>query len=422
MNPWYKSAVIYELYVDKFAGNFQNLTKKLTYLSYLGINTIWVLPHYPSPLIDGGYDISDYYSLRPELGNLGDFENFIQIAHAHGIKVITDLVLNHTSSSHPWFIESQGSKVNPKRNWYMWSDVPDKFSKAYVHFPDQKPTGNWVYNPATQDYYYATFYKEQPDLNWDNPEVEEEMLKVADYWLNLGVDGFRLDAVSRLFKRENTYCFALPETHRVLQRLRAYIDTKYQNRILIAETGGWPDEARPFFGTGNECQLVLHFSLAVRMLAGIPYQEDSKFSQVLKLSGELPQDCLWSAFLTNHDSVDVFFLSDDGEKKWFLDIVDPKRQFTNPQQSSLGARLAEICGGDHQKILWATRQLLSLPAVPVIYYGNEIGMRNLSLPQKPADIRDYVRGDFDWAEAEKQKSEPNSLLNKIRFLIKNRPL
>ena len=407
--PWHHKAIIYELYVDKFAGNFQGLISRLPYLKDLEINTLWLLPHYPSPMVDGGYDISDYYSIRSDLGNMDEFETFLGKAHEMGLKVILDLVLNHTSIEHPWFKEH--------KYWYIRSHNIDQYSQAFVHFSKLKNGKNWIPDPENGDYYYASFYPTQADLNWDNPEVEAEMFKVADFWLDKGVDGFRLDAVSRLIKREHTSCFALPETHEILKRLRAHIDLKYQKRILIAETGGWPEEARPFF---SSCHIVLHFPLAMRLLTGIPYKETSKFSQVLNWSGQIPDSCRWGAFLTNHDSVDVFFLNDDGEKRWFLDTVDPGRRFINSEGTSIGARLAEICQGDPGKIFWATQQLLSFPAVPIIYYGNEIGMRNLDLKIKPLDVREFVRGPFDWDSAKKQQSDPNSLFHSVRRLLNDR--
>ncbi len=399
--PWYQKAIIYELYVDKFAGNFRNLTSKIQYLASLGVNTLWLLPHYPSPLVDGGYDVSDYYSIRSDLGTMADFDEFLKKAHEQNLKVVLDLVLNHTSTDHSWFKDHS--------DWYLRSNNQSQFSAAFVHFPELKNYSNWIRDPVHGGYYYASFYPEQPDLNWDNPEVVEEMYKVADFWLDLGVDGFRLDAISRLIKRDGTNCFALPETHEVLKRFRTHIDQKYQNRVLIAETGGWPQEAVQFF---SSCHIVLHFPLAMHLLAGIPYMEKNKFEHSFTNN--------WGGFLTNHDSVDLFFLRDDGEKNWFLNEIDPNRRFTNQQDSSMGARLAEICKGNTEKIIWAFEQLLSLPIVPIIYYGNEIGMRNLNLSSKPSDIRDYVRGNFDWAEADHQTNDPNSLLNKVRALIQNR--
>jgi maltose alpha-D-glucosyltransferase/alpha-amylase len=418
IKPWWLDAVVYELYVDRFAGNFKNLISKLDYLKYLGINTLWILPHYPSPMVDNGYDILDYNSVREGLGNLDDFEEFIKKAHQKKIRVITDLVLNHTSDKHPWFIESRSSKGNSKRDWYIWSDTSIKYSQAFVHFSDIKKT-NWIYNKVTKDFYYATFYPQQPDLNWDNPAVYEAMYKVIEFWLSKGVDGFRLDAVSRLIKRDGTNCFALPETHQIIKRLRKDISEKYPEAVLMAESGGWPDEAKTFFGDQDECQLVINFHLAVNLLSAIPNQDSLGVQSAWKDSSGICNMCRWGLFLTNHDTVDLFFLNDDKKKK-FLSEVDPFiKKYGLNNLLSFPARLSEICMGNKDKILWAHEQLFNLQGVQLLYYGNEIGMPNATLPDPPSDFREYVRGNFDWGEAERQIEDPNSLLNGVRGIIEN---
>jgi maltose alpha-D-glucosyltransferase / alpha-amylase len=411
---WWKKAIIYELYVDKFAGSFKNLTAKLDYFTYLGVNVLWLLPHYPSPMVDGGYDISDYKNIRPDLGTLADFEDFISQAHTKGLKVMIDLVLNHTSDQHPWFTDST------KRDWYLRSGNQNQFGQAFVHFAEIKNHNNWIFNPATNDYYYATFYPQQPDLNWDNPQVVTAMQDIIDFWLHKGVDGLRLDAVSRLVKREGTYCFGLPETHQILKNIRSHIDAQFPGVVLLAESGGWPDEARQFFGAGDECHLVLHFPLSVRILSAIKNHDTAKVSDVWTWSGQIPDGCAWAGFLTSHDSIDMFFLENDEEKRELIQRVDPEKIFSSPDGQSVGARLAEVCQNHPADILWATKTLLEQPVIPIIYYGNEISMRNLTLPQKPSDFRDYVRGPFDWIEAQKQQQDPNSLLNSIREAIKSR--
>lgn len=415
-SPWWDSTVIYELYVDKFADNFSGLTAKLDYFSYLGVTALWVLPHYPSPLVDGGYDISDYTAIREDLGTLADFDYFVASAHAKGLKVIIDLVLNHTSTAHPWFVASRSSKTNPKRAWYLWSDSPDKYSQAFVHFSDIKTT-NWIKNAATGDYYYATFYPEQPDLNWDNPEVVTAMLDIIDFWLDRGVDGFRLDAISRLVKRNGTNCFALPETHQHLKNIRAHIDAKYSDIVLMAESGGWPNEAKAFFGTGDECHLVMHFPLAVQLLSAIKDRNMSRVEEIWHQSDGIPANCHWASFLTNHDSVDLFFLTDPTIRQELAKWIDSTGLYTQPNGQSVGARLAQVCSHNSNDIIWATEKLLSQPAVPIIYYGNEIGLPNASFPQKPKDIREFVRGQFDWAQVDRQKLDPESILNRVRNLI-----
>lgn len=412
MNDFWTKAVIYEAYVDKFTGNFKNLTAKLDYLVYLGINVLWLLPHYPSPLVDGGYDISDYQNIRSDLGTMADFDEFLNAAHGKGLKVMLDMVLNHTSDQHPWFTDPT------KRDWYIRSDNQNQFAKAFVHFAEIKNNNNWIKTPGSEDYYYATFYPQQPDLNWDNPAVVMAMQEQMDFWLQKGVDGFRLDAISRLIKREDTYCFGLPETHQILKNIRSYIDSKYPGVVLLAESGGWPDEARQFFGAGDECHMVLSFPLSVRILSAVQHQDLGKISDFWTWSPPAPQGCSWAGFLTSHDSVDLFFLGSDEEKSQLRQKIDPKGIYSSPDGQSIGARLGEVFQGNSREIILATRTLLQQPVVPVIYYGNEIGMRNLDLSQKPADHREYVRGPFDWPEAEKQISDPDSILNTIRELIR----
>jgi maltose alpha-D-glucosyltransferase / alpha-amylase len=413
---WWTKAVIYELYVDKFAGNFLGLMDKLDYLKNLGINTIWILPHYPSPMIDTGYDISDYQAIRKELGNMSDFEKFVSHAHKKGLRVITDMVLNHTSDQHPWFTEARSSKENTKRNWYIWSQTTDKFSQAFVHFAEIKKT-NWIYNSATQDYYYATFYPQQPDLNWDNQEVYDAMFKNIEFWLQKGIDGFRLDAISRLIKRDATNCFGLPETHQILKRLRKDIAEKYPNCVLIAESGGWPNEAITFFGNDDECQMVINFPMAVNILASISDKDLSGVEKVLKECDEIGVSNKWALFLTNHDTVDLFFLTNEDKKYRLSNDFNLLQKYGSSENYSFASRLAEICNSDKEKIIWAHNQLFNLGGVPILYYGNEIGMRNLNIIDKPADFREYVRGVFDWSEAQKQMNDPDSIFNGVRKVI-----
>ncbi|MBN1168667.1 hypothetical protein JXA63_02135 [Candidatus Woesebacteria bacterium] len=416
--PWWTDAIVYEVYVDKFAANFKGLTNKLDYLKLLGVNTIWLLPHYPSPMVDGGYDISDYTSVRSDLGTIEDFEEFILEAHKKDLKVITDLVLNHTSDAHPWFAEARSSKNNPKRDWYLWSEDTSKFSKAFVHFADIKGS-NWIKNERTDDYYYATFYPQQPDLNWGNLQVYGAMLDVMHFWLEKGVDGFRLDAISRLIKRDGTDCFALDEVHNILKRIRADISKDYPNAVFLAESGGWVHEARTFFGEGNECQLVINFPMASSLLSSISDYDLSKTQNVWEESQGVGEQNRWGLFLTNHDSVDLFFL-DDEQKQKLTNNGDLPSKFGSEGSSSFPARLSEICMGDKDKIIWAHEKLLEFSGVPILYYGNEIGMSNKNLDKKPQDTREYVRGKFDWNEAEGQMKQKDSILNSVRELITKR--
>ena len=231
---WWKSAKIYELYIDKFAGDLKGLTQKLDYFTELGVDCLHLLPHYPSPMVDGGYDVADYRGVRPELGTLDDFKILVEQAHTKNICVIIDFVLNHTSEAHPWFVEARASKHNPKRDYYLWSECGTEFANAINAFPDIKP-GNWIYNEQTSDYYFATFYPQQPDLNWNNPQIVQEMLTIIDFWVNLGVDGFRLDAVPHLIKRGDTTCKGLPEVHAILKKIRTHIEARWPEVVLLAE-------------------------------------------------------------------------------------------------------------------------------------------------------------------------------------------
>ena len=419
-DPWWVNAVFYELYVDKFARNFKGLTEKLEYLEFLGIDTLWILPHYPSPMVDGGYDVSDYTSVRSDLGSMSDFDEFIEKAHAKKFKVVLDLVLNHTSDKHPWFLEAKSSKNNPKRDWYIWSDNASEFSKAFIHFSDVKKS-NWIENKETDDFYYASFYPQQPDMNWDNEEVYDAMHNVMRFWLEKGVDGFRLDAISRLIKRDGTDCFALPEVHAILKRIRADISRDFPGTVLLAESGGWLHEARAFFGNNDECQLVINFPMASSLLSSIADYDLTKTHKLWDESQGIGDTNRWGLFLTNHDSVDLFFL-DDQQKFNLNQGVCLLLEHCEKDSSSFATRLSEICAGDKEKIIWAHEKLLEFSGVSILYYGNEIGMPNEVFDYKPQDQREYVRGDFDWDEVEKQMKDKGSILNKVRDLIHGRKL
>lgn len=418
IEPWWVNAIVYEVYVDKFADNFEGLTKHLDYLEYLGVNTLWILPHYPSPMIDGGYDISDYVSVRSKLGDIEDFEDFVSEAHKRKFRVIIDLVLNHTSDNHPWFMEARASKNNSKRDWYIWSNDASGYSQAFVHFADIKKS-NWIKNEKTNDYYYATFYPQQPDLNWDNPEVYEAMLFVMNFWLRKGVDGFRLDAISRLIKRDGTNCFALPEVHTILKRIRADVLSNFPNTVFLAESGGWVHEAKTFFGESDECQLVINFPMASSLLSAISDCDLTKTEKVWENSQGIGGGNCWGLFLTNHDSVDLFFLDEQQKEKLSAD-GNLLAKYGSEKGSSFAARLSEVCMGDKDKIIWAHQKLLSFPGVPILYYGNEIGMPNEKCSRNPKDFREYVRGVFDWNEVDRQIKKRNSILNTVKKLIEER--
>lgn len=415
---WWKDAIIYEVYVDKFAKNFRGMARKLPYLKNLGVNCVWLLPHYPSPMVDGGYDVSDFMNVREELGTLEDFKNFTKTAHRAGIWVIVDLVLNHVSIQHPWFIEAASSLDNPKRNYFLWSKTGEEFSGAYNPF-SHMTAGNWILNEKTGDYYFATFFKEQADLNWDNPAVFAEITKIIDFWTNLGVDGFRLDAAGHLIKREGTDCRHLPETHLVIKNLRKRLNSNHPGVIMLAEAGGRFDETVKYFGDGDECHMVFHFELMSKIYLSIKRSDSSIVRNVIKKSAGIPKNCQWATFISNHDEI-TFTPLLENERLEILNWLDPEGKYSFRGGRGTSMRLATVFSGDQEKILGAFEILFGFPGAPVIYYGSEIGMKNLELLEPPRDTRFYVRGEFDWGEAGRQEKDPGSLLNRLKKLIKER--
>ena len=408
-NPWWKNAVIYEVYADKFAKNFKGFADKLGYLKDLGINCIWILPHYPSPMVDDGYDVSDYMSVRSELGTLGDFRRFASKAHKMGIKVIVDFVLNHVSISHPWFRE--------RPEFFIRSKTAKEFKQATNPFSHMK-SSNWIWDPETKDYYFASFYPQQADLNWDNPEVFKATIEVVDFWIGQGVDGFRLDAAPFLIKREGTGCVNLPETHAIIKKIRTHVESRNPQVILLAESNGTHEEIRSYLN-GQECHMAFNFHLMAKIYFAIMTENPSVAKEAAKGLNDPPPDCQWAIFLRNHDDLTLSHLPVE-ERDELLARLDPKAKYLFEGGYGTSMRLATILKGNKNKILEAFRLLLSLSGAPVIYYGDEIGMENLELAEKPADSRKYVRGEFNWKEAEKQIKDPGSLLNELRTIIKNR--
>lgn len=407
---WWKNAVIYEVYVDKFAKNFEGMAEKLPYLKTLGINCIWLLPHYPSPMIDDGYDVSDYLNVRPELGTLDDFKQFTKKAHENGIRVIVDLVINHVSVEHPWFRE--------RKDFFLWSKTGKEFPQAVNPFSYIKPS-NWIFNKERGEYYFATFYSQQADLNWDNQEVFNEMMKVIDFWMTHGVDGFRLDAAPFLIKREGTLCVNLPEIHAVFKKIRAHIEKKSLEVILLAETNGPLDKVKEYFGSGDECHMAFHFHLMSAMFLALKRGDISIAKKMAGETSNIPQNCQWATFLRNHDELTLEHIGSK-EQDELMRWLDPKDQYSFRGGYGASVRLAAIFNGDKAKILEALNLLFKMPGSPVIYYGDEIGMENLKLAEKPADTRKYVRGEFDWKEVERQMGVGTSLFNEIAGLIRNR--
>lgn len=375
---WYKDAVIYELHIKAFndsngdgIGDFQGLTEKLDYLHGLGITAIWLLPFYPSPLKDDGYDISNYFGIHPDYGTLKDFKEFLQEAHKRGLKVITELVINHTSNEHLWFQQSRRADKNSKiRQFYVWSDTPDRYEDARIIFKDFE-TSNWTWDPIAKSYYWHRFYSHQPDLNFDNPLLQKEIFRVIDFWFNLGVDGLRLDAVPYLFEREGTNCENLPESHAFLKKLRQHIDSKFKNRMLLAEANQWPEDASVYFGSGDECHMAFHFPLMPRMFMAIQMEDSFPIVDILNVTPGIPESCQWAIFLRNHDELTLEMVTDE-ERDYMYRVYaqDPKAKIN----LGIRRRLAPLLGNNRRKIELMNILLLSLPGTPVIYYGDEIGM------------------------------------------------
>jgi len=393
---WYKSAVIYQVHVRAFydsngdgIGDFQGLAQKLDYLKDLGIDAIWLMPFFPSPLRDDGYDISDYRSVHPSYGTLEDFKKFLTAAHERQIRVIVEMVLNHTSDQHPWFQESRGSRNNPKRDWYVWSDTDTRYKGARIIFLDTEMS-NWAWDPISKSYYWHRFFSHQPDLNYDNPIVREEMWSVMRFWLDLGVDGFRLDAVPYLVEREGTSCENLPETHAIIKDLRKKLDKDYPERLLLAEANQWPADLRPYFGDGDEFHMAFHFPLMPRMFMALKLEDRKPITEILQQTPEIPPSCQWALFLRNHDELTLEMVTDI-ERDYMYDSY----ALDKTMRINLGIRrrLAPLLDSDRRRIELMNGMLMSLPGTPIIYYGDEIGMGdNVKLGD-----RNGVRTPMQWS-------------------------
>jgi len=374
---WYLDAVFYELNVRAFfdsnadgIGDLPGLTQKLEYLKDLGVDAIWLLPIYPSPLKDDGYDIADYYGIHPDYGDLEDFKTFLNKAHQLGMRVITDLVLNHTSDQHPWFQSARKGPGDQYHDYYVWSDDDQKYAQTRIIFLDTEDS-NWTWDEHVQQYYWHRFYSHQPDLNFDNPKVREEIIKVANFWLDLGVDGFRADAVPYLYEREGTNCENLPETHAFLQKLRSFIDQHYPGRILLSEANQWPAEVCEYFGDGDEFHMAFHFPLMPRIFMAIRKGDVSPITWVLEKTPPIPDSAQWCTFLRNHDELTLEMVTEE-ERQWMWEqyAPDPRMRLN----LGIRRRLAPLLDNDRRKIELAFSLLFTLPGSPVIYYGDEIGM------------------------------------------------
>jgi maltose alpha-D-glucosyltransferase/alpha-amylase len=375
---WYKDAVIYQTHVKSFSdsngdgiGDFPGLTRKLDYLEGLGVTAVWILPFYPSPLKDDGYDIATYFAVNPDYGTMTDFKNFLGEAHRRGIRVIIELVLNHTSDQHPWFQKARRAPAgSAERDAYVWNDSPEKYKEARIIFKDFE-TSNWSWDPVAKAYYWHRFYSHQPDLNFASPFVQRSVFKIMDNWLGLGVDGLRLDAVPYLYEREGTNCENLPETHEFLRKLRAHVDGKYRNRMLLGEANQWPEDAAAYFGTGNECHMAFHFPVMPRIFMALQMEDRFPLIDILEQTPRIPDSCQWAMFLRNHDELTLEMVTDEERDYMYRVYARDHRTRIN---LGIRRRLAPLVGNSRRKMELMNILLFSLPGTPVIYYGDEIGM------------------------------------------------
>jgi maltose alpha-D-glucosyltransferase/alpha-amylase len=446
---WYKDAVFYELHVKAYSdedgnglGDFPGLVRRLDHLKDLGVDCIWLLPMYPSPFRDDGYDISDYCAVHPQYGTLEHFQTFLRAAHERGLKVITELVLNHTSDQHPWFKEARSSPGSPKRDYYVWSDTDERYRGVRVIFRDTEMS-NWAWDPVSKAYYWHRFFSHQPDLPFDNPAVREEMWQVMRFWLAMGVDGFRVDAVPYLVEREGTSCENLPETHDVVRELRRRMDAEFPGRMLLAEANMWPEDVRPYFGAGDEFHMAFHFPLMPRMFMALRLEDRKPLVEIVERTPQIPGSCQWGLFLRNHDELTLEMVTDVERDYMYEEYAhDPVARIN----LGIRRRLAPLLDGDRRRIELMNALLLSLPGSPVLYYGDEIGMGdNVYLGDRngvrtPMQWTGGWNGGFSTADPERlyhplisnpvygyqavnvesQRRQENSLLNWTKRLIQVR--
>jgi maltose alpha-D-glucosyltransferase / alpha-amylase len=374
---WYKDAIFYELHVKAYSdanadgmGDFPGLVSRLDHLKRLGVDCVWLLPMYPSPFRDDGYDISDYCAVHPGYGTIEDFRAFLGAAHERGLKVITELVLNHTSDQHPWFKEARSSPDSPKRDYYVWSDTDERYRGVRIIFRDTEMS-NWAWDPVSKAYYWHRFFSHQPDLNYDNPAVREEIWRAMRFWLDLGVDGFRADAVPYLIEREGTSCENLPETHAVVRELRRRMDAEFPGRVLLAEANMWPEEVRPYFGEGDGFHMAFHFPLMPRMFMALRLEDRKPLVEIVERTPGIPDSCQWGLFLRNHDELTLEMVTDEERDYMYAEYArDPVARIN----LGIRRRLAPLLDGDRRRIELMNALLLSLPGSPFLYYGDEIGM------------------------------------------------
>ncbi|HEY3066616.1 MAG TPA: maltose alpha-D-glucosyltransferase [Methylomirabilota bacterium] len=447
---WYKDAIFYEVHVKAFAdgdgngsGDFAGLTSRLDHLQELGVDCVWILPMYPSPLRDDGYDIADFYGIHPSYGSVEDFQAFLDAAHARGIRVIADLVMNHTSDQHPWFQASRADAVSPYRDYYVWSDTDQRYRDARIIFTDTEKS-NWAWDPVAKRYYWHRFFNHQPDLNYDNAEVRKAMLDVMRFWLNRGLDGFRCDAVPYLLEREGTNCENLPETHGILKEFRRVIDREYGGaRVLLAEANQWPEDVRPYFGDGDEFHMAFHFPLMPRLYMAVRGGDRLPITDIFTHTPAIPAGCQWCLFLRNHDELTLEMVThEERDFMYFAYAFDPAMKLN----LGIRRRLAPLLDNDRRRIELMNALLFTLPGSPIIYYGDEIGMgdnvylgdrngvrtpmqwssdRNAGFSTADAArlylpvIADPVYG-YQAVNVAAQQKTPSSLLNTMKRLIATR--
>jgi maltose alpha-D-glucosyltransferase/alpha-amylase len=417
---WYKDAVIYQLHVRTFAdgngdgiGDFRGLIGRLDHLARLGVTCVWLLPFYESPLRDDGYDISHYERVHPAYGSMGDVDEFLAKAHQLGMRVITELVINHTSDQHPWFQSARRAPAgSDKRDFYVWSDTPDRYAQARIIFSDAE-SSNWTWDPVAGAYYWHRFFHHQPDLNFDNPHVRLAVLKVMRFWLDKGVDGLRLDAIAHLYEREGTSCDNLPETHAMLKWLRADIDARHGDRVLLAEANQPPAILKEYFGDGDECHMEFAFPLVARLFEAFADQRATPIVDVLRQTSGLPASCQWAVFLRNHDDLSLSALGAETNDR-LMEVYAPEEAMR--LHGGIRRRLAPMLGNDSRRIELAHALLCSLPGSPVIYYGDEIGMSDrVDLPD-----RDGLRLPMPWNVVASAAEHFDSLLNRVASLLRVR--
>ena len=442
MSEWYHDAVFYQLYIRAYQdstgngrGDFRGAIERLDHIKSLGIDCIWIMPHYASPLLDGGYDISDYRDVHPDFGDLDDFKAFLDAAHDRDLRVVTDLVMNHTSDQHRWFQAARKDRNSPYRDYYVWSDTGTEYAETRIIFLDVEES-NWTYDEVAGQYFWHRFYSSQPDLNYDNPKVHEEMFDVMRFWLEMGIDGFRVDAIPYLYEREGTNCENLPETHQFLQKMRLMVDAEYPGTLLIAEANMWPEELLPYFGTAEnpEFQVCFHFPIMPRLYQALKAQDKTPIEKIWARTPEIPEGTSWMTFLRNHDELTLEMVTPE-VRQWMWEQYAPEPRMK--QNMGIRRRLAPLMDNDKQKWFLLNTLFLSLPGVPILYYGDEIGMGdNIWLPDRhgvrtpmqwdgsknagfsDADVLYFpVIENYTEVNVAAQENDPNSYLNLTRRLL-----